>query len=173
MKRPPGLPYPLEFHGPYYEGVSPSAEVMPTQWPAREVDPTGAEGPGGSPVLTGPGQAGWFTAEFGCTVWQSFESMAGTLSPAQWGMSSPMTKQRNHVVLPSLATLFGPAAANATAVGERAFKRQLYESMIGQMLTMKAQIESWRSQNTFGTVFWMYNDMWPTGGWGSIECFLR
>lgn len=41
--------------------------------------------------------------------------------------------------------------------------------MIGQLLYLKTQIESWRSQNVWGTTFWMYNEIWPTGGWGSIE----
>ena len=39
--------------------------------------------------------------------------------------------------------------------GEAAFKRQLYQSMIGQVLNLKTEIESWRSQNVWGTTFWM------------------
>eukprot|EP00947_MAST-08B_sp_MAST-8B-sp1_P000166 g166.t1 len=67
-------------------GASPSLQVMPTSLPAREVDAigTGGDGSGGTLGLEGPGaratrtgvdQAGWFTSEFGCAVWQSFESM--------------------------------------------------------------------------------------------------
>ena len=41
--------------------------------------------------------------------------------------------------------------------------------MVAQMLVMKAEIEALRSQNVFGTVFWMFQDIWPTGGWGSVE----
>jgi hypothetical protein len=40
--------------------------------------------------------------------------------------------------------------------GEAAFKRSLYQSMIGQLLYVKTEIEAWRSQNVFGTTFWMY-----------------
>jgi hypothetical protein len=154
MVRPPGQPYPLEFHGPYY-GATPTIQVMPTQWPAREVN-DGAEGPGASPVFTGPGFPGWFTAEFGMTVFQSFESMAGTLSPDEWGMSSPMVAAtRNHAVPATLASMFGPAAGSIAAKGEKAFQQQLYQSMIAQALIMKAQIEAVRSQNVWGTLFWM------------------
>ena len=41
--------------------------------------------------------------------------------------------------------------------------------MIGQMLVMKSEIEAKRSQNIWGTIFWMFSEIWPTGGWGSIE----
>ena len=34
---------------------------------------------------------------------------------------------------------------------------------------MKANIESRRVQNEFGIIIWQYNEIWPTGGWGSIE----
>merc|ERR1712232_992736 len=41
--------------------------------------------------------------------------------------------------------------------------------MGGQALFLKTEIESWRSTNNFGTTIWMFNEIWPTGGWGSIE----
>ena len=171
MTRPPGQPFPMEYHGPYY-GAATTVHVMPTQWPARDVA-DGAEGPGATPVFTGTKFPGWFTAEFGTTVWQSFESMAGTLSPDEWGMSTPaVATQRNHAVPATLASMFG-AAGSITAKGEKAFKRQLYQSMIAQMLIMKAQIEAVRSQNVWGTLFWMYNELWPSGSWGSIECEIE
>jgi len=56
-----------------------------------------------------------------------------------------------------------------TAVGEAAFKRQLYRCLIGQALVLKSDIETRRSTNEFGTVTWQLNEIWPTGGWGSIE----
>ena len=67
-------------------------------------------------------------------------------------------------------TLVATGAADAMSEsGEVAFKRQLYQSMVGQLLFLKTEIEGWRSQNVWGTTFWMYNEIWPTGGWGSIE----
>jgi hypothetical protein len=148
FSRPPGQPYPFEYHGPYYDGTTPSEQVMPTSWPAREVN-GGAEGPGTRPVPTGPGFPGWFTAEFGCTVWQSFESMSGTLSADNWGYPAPATAggQRNHALF---ANLFPPLDV---VIGEQVFEKMLYRSMINQMLTMKVLIEAFRSQNVWGTSF--------------------
>ena len=68
-------------------------------------------------------------------------------------------------------TLVATGAADAMSEsGEVAFKRQLYQSMVGQLLFLKTEMEGWRSQNVWGTTFWMFNEIWPTGGWGSIEC---
>ena len=52
---------------------------------------------------------------------------------------------------------FGAAAVypGMAQSGEVAFKRQLYQSMIGQLLFLKSEIEGWRSANVFGTTFWM------------------
>ena len=46
---------------------------------------------------------------------------------------------------------------------------QLYFSQLGQALVQVRQIQEWRATNNFGIIFWMYNEIWPTGGWGSIE----
>jgi len=50
-----------------------------------------------------------------------------------------------------------------------AFKRQLYQCLIGNALELKSDIETRRSSNEMGTVTWQLNEIWPTGGWGSIE----
>jgi len=34
---------------------------------------------------------------------------------------------------------------------------------------IKSDIETRRSLNQFGIIVWQYNEIWPTGGWGSIE----
>lgn len=34
---------------------------------------------------------------------------------------------------------------------------------------MQANIETRRSGNSFGTLIWQLNEIWPTGGWGSLE----
>lgn len=41
--------------------------------------------------------------------------------------------------------------------------------MLGQALNMKSNIETRRSMNEFGTLIWQLNEIWPTGGWGSLE----
>jgi hypothetical protein len=59
---------------------------------------------------------------------------------------------------------FGQQDWNAT--GEAALKQQLYFSQLGQALVQVRQIQAWRATNVFGIMFWMYNEIWPTGGWG-------
>jgi len=41
--------------------------------------------------------------------------------------------------------------------------------MMGQALEMKSNIENRRSTNEFGTIIWQLGEIWPTGGWGSLE----
>jgi len=41
--------------------------------------------------------------------------------------------------------------------------------MIGQALELKGDIETRRAANTFGILVWQFNEIWPTGGWGTIE----
>ena len=107
------------------------------------------------PQRTGPAHLGWFKSEFGCEVWSSFESISAQLPPEQWGMNSPAAAQRNHNVSTIIGTFFGVDAVTRgmRQVGRAAFQRQLYQSMIAQLLNMKATIEAYRSSNGFGTIF--------------------
>ena len=41
--------------------------------------------------------------------------------------------------------------------------------MVGQALDMKREIEEQRSRNSFGMLVWQLGEVWPTGGWGSLE----
>jgi len=45
----------------------------------------------------------------------------------------------------------------------------LYQCMLSQALMMKSNIETRRSQNQLGCLVWQLNEIWPTGGWGSLE----
>jgi beta-mannosidase len=45
----------------------------------------------------------------------------------------------------------------------------MYHCLIGQALWMKGEIESRRSDNSYGLLIWQMNENWPTGGWGCIE----
>lgn len=56
-----------------------------------------------------------------------------------------------------------------TVVGEETFKKQLWQCMVGQALLIKSDIETRRAGNVFGIIVWQFNEIWPTGGWGSIE----
>merc|ERR1719230_691332 len=92
------------------------------------------------------------------------------MSSDQWSMNGTVGQNRNWNPANVISTFFGEdAVLGMNQTGEVAFKRQLYQSMIGQMLFLKTEIEAWRSQNVWGTTIWMYNEIWPTGGWGSIE----
>ena len=86
-------------------------------------------------------------------------------------MNSAAAAHRNHNVSDVVGTFFGTAAVmvGMQKTGEVAFKRQLYQSMIAQLLLMKVTIESYRSSNSWGTIFWQYNDIWSTGSWGSVS----
>lgn len=48
-------------------------------------------------------------------------------------------------------------------------QKQLYWQMLAQALWVKSDIEGRRGQNAWGTITWQFNEIWPTGGWGSIE----
>ena len=55
------------------------------------------------------------------------------------------------------------------ATGALPFKTQLFLTVLGTALEMKSDIEVRRSRNSWGTVTWQLNEIWPTGGWGSLE----
>jgi hypothetical protein len=76
--------------------------------------------------------------------------------------------QRNHPCDNIIATYFGPNQdLNATGAGP--FQRQLYQCMLSQALNLKGRIEERRATNQFGIIIWQLNEIWPTGGWGSLE----
>ncbi len=41
--------------------------------------------------------------------------------------------------------------------------------MMSQALESKGDVEVRRSQNHWGTITWQAGEIWPTGGWGSLE----
>jgi len=128
-----------------------------------------------------------FASEFGATVMSSFESMAPTLAPEHWALHAGqpadtcsggfdkecegpnVMAQRNYPCDSFVFVYFGQTGQDLNATGELNFKQQLYQCMIGQALELKQTIETRLSQNTFGILIWQLNEIWPTGGWGSIE----
>lgn len=120
-----------------------------------------------TPAPTGPDQEGVFASEFGCVAMSSFESMSVYLSPEHWTLHTSVMSQRNYPCDNIILEYFG--SQNNSEVGLTQFQRQLYQCMLGQALEMKSNIENRRSGNEFGTVIWQLGEIWPTGGWGSLE----
>ena len=172
----------IETHGPYQHGGGfPSVN--------------GANGPAPFPpnipiqvqkTTTGYAAQNVFASEFGCSVFSSFESMSPTLSPDHWGVhagmkpdncsgsfhnrchgNNPMA-ERNYACDNIIEVYFG-TNDKLDSVGEAIFKQQLFHCILGQALEIKSNIETRRSLNEFGIIVWQYNEIWPTGGWGSIE----
>merc|ERR1719447_923163 len=78
--------------------------------------------------------------------------------------------QRNYPCDNLIFVYFGPRAqASLNQTGEAAFKRQLYQCMLAQALVLKSDIERRRGKNELGHLVWQLNEIWPTGGWGSLE----
>jgi hypothetical protein len=94
-------------------------------------------------VPTGPNVPGWFKSEFGCVTWSSFESVSPMLHEADYGLHTQPMFERNWPVDNVIKSYFG-MQQELNATGEAAFKKQLYQSMIGQSLFIKAEIEGWR-----------------------------
>jgi len=76
--------------------------------------------------------------------------------------------QRNYACDNIIQTYFGTQNFSVTG-NEVTFKKHLYLCTLGQSLEMKSDIENRRSANTFGDLVWQLNEIWPTGGWGSLE----
>jgi hypothetical protein len=124
--------------------------------------------PAASIARTGPQHESWFKSEYGCVGWSSFESMSAQLPRNQWSLHSGAAYYRNWPTDNVIYSYFG-MSQNLNLTGETAFKRQLYQSQLGQALFISTETAAWRSQNVFGSMTWMLNEVWPTGGWGAVE----
>jgi beta-mannosidase len=179
----------IESHGPYQHGGG---------FPAVNGKKTDGAFDANIPITLprwgtayGPNDQGSFYSEFGASAWSSFESVAPTLDPAHWGLGGGMAPnpaatctgeftglcpgpnpmaQRNYPAHSFIYTYFGnDQAASLNMTGALAFQRQLYLAVLAQALEMKADISTRRSSPQTGTVYWQMNEIWPTGGWGSLE----
>jgi len=77
--------------------------------------------------------------------------------------------QRNYPCDSIIDAYFDTSGTYFTDVGELPFKRGLYHCMLGQAIEMKSNIETRKSTNQIGHILWQLNEIWPTGGWGSLE----
>ena len=75
------------------------------------------------------------------------------------GATENVMAERNYPCDPLIVVYFGKTQAELDAVGEAALKRQLYLCMLGQAIEMKADVETRRATNTFGTLTWQLNEM--------------
>lgn len=140
------------------------------------------------PETTGITFPSLFASEFGCGgVMSSFESMSVTLKQNHWnlhGNTSPDTctkgfnkeckggnvmAQRNYPCDNIIMAYFSTEPGYFEMVGRKFFQRQLFHCMLGQALQMKSTIEERRAKNELGHLVWQLNEIWPTGGWGSLE----
>jgi hypothetical protein len=137
--RPAPFPYPQESHGPYTAFMRFGIVDTPVI-PSATTSDVGVA----VPAWTGPGEQGWYRSEFGCVSWSSFESMSGQMPPDQWGMSTAGAKNRNWNASNVIDAFFGPAAVfpGMAQSGEASFKRQLYQSMIGQLVSLERAVAS-------------------------------
>eukprot|EP01079_Euglenida_sp_SAG-EU17-18_P009525 gene9525-250_t len=139
----------VEAHGPYLQG-----------------GPGGIDSGGGHPraaqmplkifntsSINGPEYPSIFASEFGASVYSSFESMASTLDPSHWGIRGGarsglgLLYERNYGCETTISAYFGGSESD--------FQEEVIEWM--------------RMVNSFGTIIWQLNEIWPTGGWGSLE----
>ncbi|CAJ1426374.1 unnamed protein product, partial [Effrenium voratum] len=181
----PGTSHVIETHGYYQHGTGfPSVNGWAKMWGFNANLPIKV-----SAEATGLERRNVFGSEFGAVVMSSFESMAPTLHEAHWGLHAGQVSdtcnetgfantckgpnvmaQRNYPCDSLINAYFGlhpDSYFNQT--GEAIFKRQLFQCMLAQALILKSDIETRRSQNQFGALVWQLNEIWPTGGWGSLE----
>jgi beta-mannosidase len=174
-----------ESHGPYTHGFSAQFPAVNGQNDVVNLNLPPALAP---PDATnkGTGACGAFTSEFGASVFSSFESMAPTLPPRNWALwggeapavctgspwgrpcvgGNPMA-QRNYPGDSFNLAFFGPQDFNTSGVAQ--LRKSLYFNMAAQALEKKGDIEVRRSKNHWGSITWQLNEIWPTGGWGSLE----
>ncbi|GBG30059.1 Beta-mannosidase [Hondaea fermentalgiana] len=182
----------IEAHGPYRHGTGFPAtngitemQTFVPDMPTTFVDDSD-DGQARS-VRTGPSLPSLFASEFGTVVMSSYESLAPTLDPRHQGLhggaaadsctseiyenqceGNNSMAERNYPCDSLIESFFG-ANLNLEATGEAVFRAQLFLCMLAQALDVRSAIERFRASNTFGILTWQLNEIWPTGGWGSLE----
>ena len=107
-------------------------------------------------ALTGAGVCkGTYASEFGGVAISSFESLSPTLDPSHWALHAAPMSERNYAVdnfVVAVANLTWPARFNTT--GKVDFQGKLFFAQLSQALWIKSDIESRRSQNSWGCITW-------------------
>jgi beta-mannosidase len=157
----------IEYHGPYLGGngfatvvSSPQLTLFDPMIPPPIANNTGP---------TGPNVVGLFVSEFGAVVGSSFESLSPSLGPASWSVHASVMYQRSWALDNFIKTYWG-TGQNLDAVGEKAFRKQLYQAQLAQALYIQSSILQRRSVNQWGCLVWQLNEIWPAmGSWGSYD----
>ena len=194
-----GGEYHIEYHGPYLTGSGFPAvngkaplSVAGTGIPLQV-------GNGNKVGISGPQYQNVFVSEFGVAGICSFESLSPSLEEKHWGIhggeawdncthtydvgnnctrpdgSTNVMAQRNYPCDDLVVAYWGDHAQDRNATGAEAFQRQLYQCMMAQGISLSQNIQQRRGggagaqDNSFGLLVWSLNDIWPTGGWGSLE----
>ena len=176
----------IETHGPYQHGTGFPAVNGASAY--ESFDPKLPVPISTSPV--GLQHPNVFASEFGVIAYSSFESTAPTLAEAHWGLhggepsdactsefantcnGTNVMAERNYPCDNLIGVYFNNETSLGpylNATGEARFKRQLYQCLLSHALWTKATIEARRSRNELGCLVWQLNEIWPTGGWGSLE----
>ena len=163
-------------HVPSSGGVIFAPQMLPSSAPQQCTEAWFAAGCLCGPECNevGPSHAGNFASEFGCVGMSSFESLSGTLSPVHWGLHAghEVWAQRNYPCDNLIGSFFGDAAVSALDTdppGAPSLQRQAFQCMLSQALYLKTDIESRKARNVWGLLLWQMTEIWPTGGWGSVE----
>ena len=182
-----------ERHGPYTAGVGAGnwTTVMRDPWTQQHIVDPAMPLAGLAPAApAGVGQPALFVSEAGATSMSSFEAMSATLAPRSWSLhggdlpanctptagnaflsvcTGPNAlAQRNWACDNLIWGYFGARWLNASA-SARAFQAQLFQCQIASALTLQQNIEGRRAANQAGLLLWQLNEIWATGGWGSLE----
>ena len=183
----------IEAHGPYIRGGGFPAVNGVTTYEPVATDVRFDEAP------VGLRHASTFISEFGAVAWASPESLASTLSPryrSLFGGAPPdvcigdgfpnaceggnMLARRNYPCANFVGSFFGrsaaylrpgstPPALVAYLNNTQHFASSLYLCGLASALLVKNLVEAHRSRNELGHLVWQLNEVWPTGGWGSLE----
>ncbi|KAG8458642.1 hypothetical protein KFE25_008439 [Diacronema lutheri] len=108
--------------------------------------------------------------------WLRCAARANASEPAAGGAAgaraeaahNPMA-ERNYPCDALLVSFFGLSATQLDAAGESAFRSQLFLCGLAQALALHGLVSAHRSANIFGSLIWQLNEIWPTGGWGTLE----
>ena len=183
----------IEAHGPYIRGGGFPAVNGVTKYEPVATDVRFDEAP------VGLSHASSFISEFGAVAWASPESLASTLSPrfrSLFGNQLPdvcrgdgfpnvcrgsnVLARRNYPCANFVGSFFGPladylrpgstpSALVAYLNNTQHFAASLYQCGLASALLVKNLVEAHRSRNELGHLVWQLNEVWPTGGWGSLE----
>ena len=103
-------------------------------------------------------------------MWQTNLKVWRIVRLLQIGLESESLHERNCPCHSHIQSYFSVSSnMSLSGIGEAAFKKQLYLCMLAQAFQRTAWIAAWRSSNIWGLLMWQLNEIWPTGGWGSLE----